>query len=79
MRVSLPLFGVADLKEKRITFIGEKGIGKTSMIRNFLRGDKLNKNQAPTKEVHVFTREEKQIDGGFYSLTFYDTVGGIRF
>lgn len=56
--------------------VGDKGVGKTSMIRNFLYGNKLNTNQQPTKTPQAFKHHEKIIEKKTYFLNVIDMPGG---
>ena len=81
VRVDLPLIGgmLGQVKRKReisVLVVGDKGVGKTSLIRNFLYGNKLNTNQQPTKNLQIFKHHEKIIEKKTYYLDVYDMPGG---
>ena len=81
IRLDLPLLGgmsgqIGSDKEVNIMVIGDKGVGKTSMLRNFLYGNKLNINQQSTKQFQLFSHHEKVIDGRNHFLNVYDLPGG---
>ena len=66
-----------NLNELKVVFIGEKGIGKTSLIRNYQRGYKLNPNQQATRE-HDKIKDEIFLGDRTFDLLMIDMAGGYK-
>ena len=73
IRTDLPLSGGKTLK---VVVLGARKVGKTSLIKNFLRGQRLNKNQAPTKNNDRYSEENYVINEKNFNLVLYDVAGG---
>lgn len=74
IRADVPLMGGS--KKIKVILIGEKGIGKTSLVKNWLRGYKLNENEPPTRKYIDYDGEETQVKDVVHNLQVIDTVGG---
>ena len=62
--------------ELKVVFLGER-VGKTSLIRNFMRNYKLNPTQQKTTS-NEFHEKEHQVNEKSYDLKIVDTPGGFE-
>ena len=63
-------------KKIKVILLGEKGIGKTSLVKNWLRGYKLNENEPLTRNYIDYESEETQVKDVVHNLQVIDTAGG---
>lgn len=73
IRTDLPLSGGKTLK---VVVLGARKVGKTSLIKNFLRGQRLNKNQMPTKNYEQYREDNYVINEKNFNLYLFDIAGG---
>ena len=57
-------------------FLGDRSVGKTSLIKNWIRNYKLNDNYVPNRKCDNYDSEQCQSGEQFYDLIVIDTPGG---
>ena len=66
-----------DPNEIKVVFIGDRKVGKTSLVRNYLKGYKLNPSQQETR-ANEEIQDIIQINDSTYDLKIIDMAGGYQ-
>ena len=62
----------------KIVILGDSGVGKTTLLQQYLSGKVISGNQKPTIGAD-FTKKEVMIDNNLVTLQIWDTAGQEKF